>query len=73
VGIPVQKYVVLLNIEKIQASLSTADGTSYTEAQVRQWLLDAGFEPHGNQWIVSEADLGQVDPSEVKEIAPLES
>lgn len=36
---------------------------------MRQWLIDAGFEPHGDGWLVSEADLGQVLESEVTAVA----
>jgi hypothetical protein len=42
------------------------------EQEVLQWLVDAGFTRDGDYWIVTEADLGQVEPSEVLEIEPLD-
>lgn len=37
-----------------------------TRVEVEQWLADAGFVREGDEdWLVSEPDLGQLDPSEV--------
>jgi len=69
----VQKFLVVLDLGKIRAHLSKADGVAYTEADVRKWLIDAGFAPQGENWVVSESDLSHVDPSEVEEITPLDS
>ena len=69
----VQKFLVMLNLKKIRSQLAAADAVAYTDEDVRKWLRDAGFEAQGNKWIVSEADLGHVDPSEVLEITPLDS
>jgi hypothetical protein len=70
--VAVQKFLVSLNIRRIRAQLSAADGVAYTDDDVRKWLQDAGFESQGEKWIVSETDLGHVDPSEVVEITPLD-
>ena len=66
----VQKFLVTLNVKKIRLQLSSVDSISYSDDDVRKWLEDAGFEPRGQRWLVSEADLGHVDPSEVVEIIP---
>ena len=33
--------------------------------EVLEWLRSAGFTPAADGWTVREADLGQLDPSEV--------
>jgi len=72
-GNAVQKFLVTLNLPKIRMQLSTADGVAYSDHDVRKWLQDAGFKPQGEKWIVSDADLGHVDPSEVVDISPLDT
>jgi hypothetical protein len=61
---------VKLDIPRLVANLSKEDARDTSEAEVTQWLDDAGFSRDGEWWLVSEADLGQVDPSEVLEVAP---
>jgi hypothetical protein len=61
---------VKLNVPLLAENLSKEDSQVTSESEVREWLQDAGFTPHGDWWLVTEADLGQVDPSEVLEIAP---
>ena len=36
-----------------------------SDAEVLDWLRDAGFKQQGDEWLIPEADLGQLDPSEV--------
>ena len=54
----------------VAAHLSSEDKRQVLVEEVRQWLLDAGFEPHCGRWLVDERDLGQLDPSEVRSITP---
>ncbi len=63
---------IKLDLPLLIAHLSREDGRSVTEPEVLQWLVDAGFTRDGEHWIVTEADLGQVEPSEVLEIEPLD-
>jgi hypothetical protein len=60
-----KRLVVEIDIAVLTAHLSKEEGRPVPEDEVRQWLSDAGFTPDGNRWIVNEADLGQLDPSEV--------
>jgi hypothetical protein len=50
------------------AHLSREEGRPVSEADATRWLEDAGFVRSSDYWIVSEADLGQLDPSEVSEV-----
>jgi hypothetical protein len=66
------KVRVRINLSLLQAHLSAEDKRPTSEAEVRQFLLDSGFAPEGDAWIVEEKDLGQVDPSEVVEVERLD-
>jgi hypothetical protein len=56
----------------VRQKLSAADHAEYTDAAVRQWLADAGFESAGgDEFLVDEANLGHLDPSEVAAIVPV--
>jgi hypothetical protein len=56
----------------LQVHLSNEDKVPITDGEVRQFLLDSGFTPDGEYWIVDEKDLGQLDPSEVAEAMPID-
>ena len=64
-----RSFLVRIKLEELRANLSAADGEAYTRADVRQWLLDAGFEPAGQWWRVPESGL-LLDPAEVLEAVP---
>ena len=64
-----RSFLVRINLNVLRANLSAADGEAYTRADIRQWLLDAGFEPAGDWWRVSESGL-LLDSSEVVEAIP---
>ena len=59
---------IKLDIPLLIKHLSREDGRAFSSEEVYQWLTAAGFVRDGAFWNVSEADLGQVDPSEVLEI-----
>ena len=59
------RVIVDIDLAAVAANLSREEQRQVDEQEVRQWLQDAGFRPHGHRWIVTEADLGQLDPSEV--------
>jgi hypothetical protein len=59
------RVIVDIDLAAVAANLSREEQRQVDEQEVRQWLRDAGFRPHGHRWIVTEADLGQLDPSEV--------
>ncbi|HYO07784.1 MAG TPA: hypothetical protein VER17_02325 [Tepidisphaeraceae bacterium] len=62
------KVLVDIDLVVLGEHLSKEEGRPVGEDEVRQWLRDARFVPHKGMWIVSEADLGQLDPSEVRSI-----
>jgi hypothetical protein len=67
--VPRRRLRVTLRMASLRRNLSLADGTAYTEQQVRKWLADAGFVLDGNHWLVYEGNLGQLDPAEVIEVS----
>jgi hypothetical protein len=64
-----RSFLVRIKLDVLRANLSAADREVYTRADVRQWLLDAGFEPSGDWWRVNESGL-LLDPGEVSEAVP---
>ena len=56
---------ITLNMPLLRENLSKEDRREVAEAEVRQWLKDAGFEPSNGGWLVWEQDLGQLLPDEV--------
>ena len=64
-----RSFLVRVKLDVLRANLCAADGEAYTRADVRQWLLDAGFEPAGEWWRVKESGL-LLDPAEVLEAVP---
>ena len=62
-----QVFRVRLDVLAIRTHLSAEDKSEVSTEQVRQFLLDSGFVPDGEWWVVNEAKLGAVDPAEVIE------
>jgi hypothetical protein len=60
-------FRVKINVALVRFHLSRDDRRDVSETEVRQFLRDSGFVPQGEWWIVKEAALGAVDPSEVTE------
>jgi len=63
-----KRVIVDVNLAAVAANLSKEERRHVSEHEVRQWLRDAGFSPHGERWIVDEPDLGHLDPSEVRSL-----
>jgi hypothetical protein len=62
-----QVFRVRLDLLAIQTHLSAEDKAEISVEQVRQFLLDSGFVPDGEWWVVNESNLSAVDPGEVIE------
>ena len=56
---------IRINLARLRDNVSKADTRVWSEAEVLQWLHDAGFRPDGDAWLTTEADLGQLEPEEV--------
>jgi hypothetical protein len=54
-------------------NLSREEKRPVTLDEARRLLIDAGFRPNGDQWIVAEQELGLLDPSEVLELVPIKN
>jgi hypothetical protein len=63
-----KRVLIDIDLAVLTAHLSKEEGRSVSEDETRKWLIDAGFESYRGLWIVEEADLGQLDPSEVKSL-----
>jgi len=63
-----KRVIVDIDLSIVAANLSKEERRAVDEHEVRQWLHDAGFQPRGRLWIIDEADLGQLDPSEVRSL-----
>ena len=58
-------YRVKVDIERLRSHLSPGNPARADERAVRRWLEQSGFEPRGEWWVVREAGLGQLAPSEL--------
>lgn len=68
-GSAMQRTVrVTINVEVLRSNLSKEENREITEAETLQWLKDAGFHAAPSGWIVTEGNLGQLDPAEVIEV-----
>jgi hypothetical protein len=63
-----RRVLIDIDLTILAAHLSKEEGRPVGEDETRKWLLDAGFESYRGLWIVEEADLGQLDPSEVRSL-----
>lgn len=57
--------LVNIDVEKLRGNLARTDQRNVSADEVRQFLTDAGFQQTDRGWLVSEENLGQLDPSEV--------
>ena len=73
-GAIMPRFRVKLDIPAIARHLSREEGRDIHQDEIHTWLQEAGFiqDPaNSDLWIVSEADLGQVNPSEVLSLDPM--
>lgn len=78
-GLDMARLRVKLNLPTITDHLSREEGRRFSEQEVRTWLGEAGFtldaaaNTVGDEaWLVDEADLGQLQPSEVVDVQRLD-
>src|SRR5215207_1672098 len=57
-----------LDLDLIAANLSKENRDGVSSAEVLTWLNESGFFRTSAGWLVREADLGQVNPAEVKRL-----
>ena len=62
------KRVIRIGLKReiLRDHLSREYRCAVTDSQLDTWLHDSGFKHWaGDEWLVQERDLGQLDPSEV--------
>jgi len=64
-------YRVKVDMNRLRAHLAPGNPAKADERAVRRWLEQSGFEPRGDWWLVREAGLGQLAPSEVTASEPM--
>src|SRR3982751_5056098 len=58
-------FRVRIDMSLLRRRLSTEDRREWSTTEVRHFLLDAGFVPDHDAWVVAEAELGHLLPDEV--------
>jgi hypothetical protein len=60
-------FRIIINWDALQANLSRELRQAQSREDMSNWLKAAGFklDEDGEHWLVPEADLGHLDPSEV--------
>ena len=72
VSIMSRRFRVQLDRQRLLNNLAREDGRLWTDAELDQWLLDAGFQRSGDRWLVAEEDLSHLDPAEVVSAEPID-
>ena len=65
-------YRVKLDMDRLRSHLAPGNPARADERAVRRWLTQSGFKPRGDWWLVREAGLGQLAPSEVAASEPMD-
>ncbi len=63
---------IRLNLAILINHLAREEGKDVSTDEALNWLRDAGFTQSGKYWVVSQADLGHLDPTEVLEVEPID-
>ena len=66
-------FRIRLNRPELRRNLAREYGHHVSDAEIDQWLIDAGFARRGEDWIVPEEDLGHLQPDEVSEADVIDS
>jgi hypothetical protein len=65
-------YRVKVDMDRLRSHLAPETRQRVDERSLRRWLRQSGFVQRGDWWVVQEAGLGQLAPSEVAEAQPIE-
>src|SRR5690242_20694181 len=67
-------YRVKVDMTRLRSHLTPEGRVRTDDRALRRWLVKSGFEPQqGDWWVVREAALGQLAPSEVSEAEPVDA
>jgi hypothetical protein len=58
-------FLISLDWDALRKHLNQEHNRELSLDEIQSWLVDAGFKPQGDHWLVKEQDLGVLDPSEV--------
>ncbi|HSZ54929.1 MAG TPA: hypothetical protein VK797_04670 [Tepidisphaeraceae bacterium] len=65
-------YRVKVDMDRLRSHLAPESRQRVDERSLRRWLRQSGFVERGDWWVVHETGLGQLAPSEVAEVQPIE-
>ena len=64
---------IKIDLAKLLDHLAREERRTVSPDEAARWLREAGFaHSKGDYWTVVERDLGQLEPSEVLEVYPVE-
>ena len=64
-----KKLRVRIDRSRLHKNMSKQEGRVLNAEELNKWLEEAGFtHDEDDYWIVTEADLGHLDPSEVMSV-----
>jgi hypothetical protein len=58
-------YRVRIDMEQLRSHVSPLSRAAVNDTQLRKWLVQSGFRPAGDWWVVPESGLAQLAPSEL--------
>ena len=64
-------YRVKVDMNRLRSHLGPERASRVDERALRRWLRQSGFQQRGDWWVVREAGLGQLAPSEVAASEPM--
>jgi hypothetical protein len=56
---------VRIDMDQLRSHVAPLSRAGVNDAQLRKWLVQSGFRPAGDWWVVPESGLAQLAPSEL--------
>ena len=69
--VPPRMFRVQIDMDQLRSHVMPLTRGEVSESHLRKWLVQSGFQPVGDWWIVPESGLAQLAPSELTATEPL--